>query len=244
MEMRRFVILAAPRSGSNLLCTLLQSHDQVLCHHELFNPGGIFVALPLRNTDFNLGTVSERDAEPHRFLQRVWAESPAASCVGFKMTHRQNESILRAVCADPGIHKIVLRRQARLKTYVSQLLAERSGVWEDYRDVPPQRPLPVTVDYARLTQALAYNDEYYAELDQLIRGPRSDVDYEDLFDHPVQQQLLHDLKLPPQPLFAASRHQNPFPLSILIHNLDDLRRQLQRAPADRSLLEELERAAA
>jgi LPS sulfotransferase NodH len=29
------VILAAPRTGSNLLCTLLNSHPDVLCHHEL-----------------------------------------------------------------------------------------------------------------------------------------------------------------------------------------------------------------
>ena len=36
----RFVILAAPRSGSNLLCTLLNSHPEILCHHEVFNPVG------------------------------------------------------------------------------------------------------------------------------------------------------------------------------------------------------------
>ena len=36
----RFVILAAPRSGSNLLCTLLDSHPEILCHHEVFNPVG------------------------------------------------------------------------------------------------------------------------------------------------------------------------------------------------------------
>ena len=39
---RRFVILAARRSGSNLLCSLLGSHPHVRCHHELFNPNGIF----------------------------------------------------------------------------------------------------------------------------------------------------------------------------------------------------------
>ena len=40
--MRPFVILAAPRTGSNMLCTLLNSHPAITCHHEIFNPRGVF----------------------------------------------------------------------------------------------------------------------------------------------------------------------------------------------------------
>lgn len=53
----RFVILAASRTGSNMLCAILDWHPAVLCHHELFNPTGIYYALPLRDGDFSLGTL-------------------------------------------------------------------------------------------------------------------------------------------------------------------------------------------
>ena len=38
-----------------MLCTLLGSHEDVLCHHELFNPRGVFYALELRDGSFDLG---------------------------------------------------------------------------------------------------------------------------------------------------------------------------------------------
>src|SRR6202051_4647549 len=91
----RFVILAAPRSGSNMLCTMLDSHPSILCHHEIFNPKGIRLALRLRDTDFALGTVAQREQDPRRFLEQVWTTRLGYPCVGFKFTHRQNELIFR-----------------------------------------------------------------------------------------------------------------------------------------------------
>lgn len=238
--MTRFVILAAPRTGSNLLCTLLQSHPDVLCHHEIFNPDGIFTALPLRGTDFSLGGMAERDADPLAFLERVWASGQDYESVGFKMTHRQQPQVFNKVCTDPGIHKIVLKRQAMLKTYVSYLLAERSGIWEDYRDIgtvtPPE---PVTVDYQKLKAAVEFNEQYYADLDAIIRGPRTDVTYEKLFEADTQQRLLNELNLGNHDLQAQSRRQNPQPLNELISNEAWLAKQLSRHPADRRLLKEL-----
>ena len=40
----RFVILAAPRTGSNLLCTLLDAHSRILCHHEILNRAALEAA--------------------------------------------------------------------------------------------------------------------------------------------------------------------------------------------------------
>lgn len=238
--MTRFVILAAPRTGSNLLCTLLQSHPDVLCHHEIFNPDGIFTALPLRATDFNFGSMAERDADPLAFLERVWRNGQDHKSVGFKMTHRQQVHVFNKVCADPDIHKIVLKRRGALKTYVSYLLAERSGIWEDYRDIdavtPPE---PVAVDYKKLKAAIDFNEQYYANLEAIIRGPRTDVTYEKLFNADTQQRLLNELGLSHHALKAGSRRQNPQPLSELIGNRERLAKQLSRNQTDRHLLAEL-----
>ncbi|MCA9265021.1 MAG: sulfotransferase, partial [Planctomycetales bacterium] len=69
--MKRFVILAVPRTGSNLLCTLLNSHPEILCHHEVFNPQGIFLALTQRDRPHSLPSLDERNRDPLRFLDEV-----------------------------------------------------------------------------------------------------------------------------------------------------------------------------
>ena len=94
-------------SGSNVLCTMLDSHPAILCHHEIFNPKGIRLALRLRGTDFSLGTVAQREQDPRRFLDRVWTTRLGYSCLGFKLTHRQNELIFRHLLADPTVAKVV-----------------------------------------------------------------------------------------------------------------------------------------
>ncbi len=238
--MKRFVILAAPRTGSNLLCTLLQSHPDVLCHHEIFNPSDIFVSLPLRDTDFTLGSMADRNANPLHFLQGVWENGLGHQSVGFKMTHQQQVQVFNAVCSDPDIHKIVLKRKARLKTYVSRLLADRSGIWEDYQgqDCLAQ-PQPVEVNYQKLKAAVDFNEHYYTNLDSLICGQRTDVCYENLFDNDTQERLLKELKLCSYPLQSQARQQNPHTPWELIINRESLAQQLKHHPTDRELLLEL-----
>ena len=75
----RFVILAAPRSGSNQLCTLLNSHPEILCHHEVYNPSAIFYALEYRGGSLDLGTIDDRDRRRLNSSRgsgpRTWARS-------------------------------------------------------------------------------------------------------------------------------------------------------------------------
>ena len=108
-EHTRFVILAAPRSGSNLLCTLLNSHQEILCHHEIFNPSGIFYVLDHRDGSLDLGTLEDRDRRPLEFLDRLWRHDLDFPCVGFKMTRGQDERVLEAVLADRQVCKVLLR---------------------------------------------------------------------------------------------------------------------------------------
>lgn len=239
-EPRRFVILAAPRTGSNALCSLLQSHPDVLCHHEIFNPAAAFYALPLRDGEFSLGDLQEREADPLAYMARIWREHLGHRAVGFKMTHRQNKAVFEALCADGGISKIILRRRHRLRTYVSRLLAEQSGVWEAY-GAATERPASnkVSVDYKELLQAVAYNDAYYDELNSRVHGPCAAIEYENMFDADEQSSLLDFLGLRRLPLQTRSRRQNPQPLASLLENAEELARQLQKAPETRALYEEL-----
>jgi hypothetical protein len=227
----RFVIIAARRTGSNLLCTLLGSHRDVLCHHELFNPDGIFYALALRQSGFSLGTLAERTADPLAFLGRAWDKNLGKRCVGFKMTRGQDPKVLDALLADATIRVIVLRRANRIKTFVSELRAEASKRWEVYdpADVDRSRPR-VHVDLRAFESYVAQNEAFYSTLDAaLVRSgsPVLHVTYERLFRDDEQRRMLAFLGLPAGgvALCASSVKQNSCDLRDLIENYDALARE-------------------
>jgi len=243
----RFVILAAPRTGSNMLCTLVGSHPDVLCHHELFNPRGVFYALELRDGAFDLGGIEERDRDPLAFLERVWATDRGHTHVGFKMTHRQNESVLDAVLHDSGVRKIVLRRQNRVRTFVSQRISEELDQWEVYResDLVAERP-KVRVDPAALQASVAENETYYGEVEELLEDtgqPFLRVSYEQLLTGAEHRRVLEFLGLPDaaraaDSLRIRSVRQNAGSLRELITNYAEL----ENALAGTSLAADLEEA--
>ena len=229
----RFVVLAAPRSGSNMLCAMLGSHPSILCHHEIFNPKGIRLALPLRDTDFTLGTVTERERDPLEFLSRIWLNDLGKPCVGFKLTHRQNEPVYRQLLSDNSIAKLILRRQNRLKIYVSRRISESLGEWEVYRheDLARDRPR-INVDVAQLFDDAAFDDAYYAEIHNAIAksNHRSmELAYEDLQAAGVQNQIQQFLGVEPLPhgLQIRSVKQNSDYLPDLIINYDEVKQSLK-----------------
>jgi len=235
----RFVIVAAPRTGSNMLCTLLGSHPDVLCHHELFNPDDVFYALELRDGSFDLGGISERDRDPLAFLERVWSTDLAHSHVGFKMTHRQNEAVLGAVLRDSDIRKIVLRRQNRVRTFVSQRISEETGQWEVYREVDlvSERPR-VHVDVVALRESIAENEAYYDEVERFLEmtgQPFLRVLYERLVAGGERTRLLEFLGLAEPARVGAtlrmrSVRQNPASLRELVTNFGELEDALAGTP--------------
>lgn len=228
----RFVIVAARRTGSNFLCSLLGSHPDVLCHHELFNPSGSFYALGLRDTGFSLGTVEERNADPLAFLERTWQHDLGKRCVGFKMTRGQDPQVIAAVLADARVRVIVLRRANRLKTFVSELRAQLTRRWEvyDVSDIDASCPR-VRVDPAALDAYVATNEAFYGEVDAALArsgSPVLRVTYERLGDADEQRRVLAFLGLRTDgvALNAASVKQNSCDLRDLVENADALARAL------------------
>jgi hypothetical protein len=215
-----------------MLCTLLDSHPRIVCHHEIFNPGGVYQALKFRDGSFSLGTLEERKRDPLAFLRRVWEGCPGYGLVGFKLTHRQEETVYRAVLEDPGVQKIVLVRNNRLATFVSTLVAEATGVWEAYRDadLPRQRPR-VQVELSALRDHIAFNERYYAEIEDSLRRSGQGccrVVYEELFSDECRLRLLRYLGLPAAGpadlagLRVGSVQQNRSPLRDVIANFAEL----------------------
>ena len=218
----RFVILATPRTGSNLLCTLLNSHPDILCHHELFNPRGVFLAIDQRDGPLDLGTMAERDADPVAFLERAWAKDLGRPVVGFKTGLGQEGTAMDAVIEDPAVTKIVLRRRNRVKTFVSELVSLELDQWEVY-DVSDLLARPhVTVDPRRLHENIARNEKFYSDLAARLDGlgqEAVDVDYEDLRRSETQERVLAAVGVrTAAPLRARTVKQNPRDLREIVAN--------------------------
>jgi hypothetical protein len=224
-----------------MLCAWLNSHPDILCHHEIFNPEGIFYALDLRDGAFSLGTTEERDRNPLAFLNRIWQFHRGYSCVGFKLTHRQQETIFRAVLKDPHLKTIILRRKNRIKTYVSWLIAKQIGQWEVYRECDLIRERPkVELDLAALRAHLAYNEDYYAEIDRAMRSSTHrclTTTYEDLFSVAEQRRILSFLGVSPNAVGqrVTSVKQNSKNVKDLVSNFAEIAAALRGTDLEREL---------
>jgi LPS sulfotransferase NodH len=131
-----FCIISVPRSGSNRLHTLLNSHPAVVCHGELFNRKAIYSALrpwPEISTAGKLATLLARNAAPRRFLddhilqsRKAW---PEANAIGFKLFPYHSRRILRYVCTSQTYEVIYLKRNNRVLQYASDRIARRTNAW-------------------------------------------------------------------------------------------------------------------
>lgn len=233
--MTRFAILAAPRTGSNLLCTLLNSHPRVLCHHEVFNPQGVFTAHDYHGDVLNVDSLGQRDDDPLGFLKLVWQTGSDEMAVGFKWTRGQDQRVLRSVLEDADVKKIILRRRNRIKTYVSERIAQETHQWEVYSPQDLMLPRPrIEVDAADLLKHIADNEHFYAELMDALSGPNQPhllLDYETLFQREVQVRTFEFLGVafPETPPVPGSVKQNPNDLRDTIANFAELSSRLSES---------------
>ncbi|MEA2764342.1 MAG: hypothetical protein QOK07_746 [Gemmatimonadaceae bacterium] len=241
-EPTRFVILNAARTGSNYLCAVLNSHPEILCHHEIFNPHVVGVARHLQVSGFQLGTIEERDREPVSFLQRVWQTDMGHRCIGFKLCWRQHEVAFRTVLADAGVRKIVLKRRNRVKTFVSLLRARQTGEWVLYDDdATESQNVRIHVDYPDLLSNIEFNEQYYAEIESALSQTAQTsltLFYEDFLAEPTLVRGLEFLgvsPLDPASLQGCTRKLAPRSLRDVVSNFEELSSALQGSPLEDEL---------
>jgi LPS sulfotransferase NodH len=130
----RFIVLSGPRTGSNLLQQILNSHPDVMCFRELFNlQAHIDYEMPAYDgTDAADLALRAADA-PALLGKRIFMEQPASvRAVGFKFHYNHvwsYDRILDALAADTSLRIVHLRRRNILRMLVSLRLAQRTGEW-------------------------------------------------------------------------------------------------------------------
>jgi LPS sulfotransferase NodH len=225
-EAVRFVIFAAPRTGSNLLCSLLNAHPDILCHRGLFNPDGIHWADERCARAGLVGGIEDRDRDPRSFLEAVWSCGRDAGAVGFKMNRGENVEAADALLRDLDVRKILLRRRNRLRTYISEEIARLTGVWESF-DEPVEADLPsIRVEPDDLARHSGLNAAYYAEFEAVLRSTGQtwlETDYEALAESEEMARILAFLGVQAGPALPAEcRKRGPSDLGEVVANLDEL----------------------
>jgi LPS sulfotransferase NodH len=183
---RRFTLLGAERTGSNLLMGMLGAHPQVVAANELFNRREIadgVVAWPARLGSDQAALAAERARSPAALLARLADESAAvgATLCGFKLMYGHalaDERIVEAIASDPRHAVVHLRRRDRLQRWRSHVHALWSDRWfggerEDERRVE----LPVVETASDFVVNEALEARYRAAFAGL---PMVELDYEDL----------------------------------------------------------------
>ena len=241
MAAHRFAIMCVRRTGSNHLCGLLNSHPQVLCHAELFNPTRAYFARGCYDGRMaDLEDVSRRDADPLGFLEQIWARDFGHAAVGFKLLDSQEPRLTAPLLQDPRITVIVLERRNRMRAYVSWLRANLIGrcAHRNYDGLKVEvRPKPL------ITFVNFYNRYYDAVRGHLRKHnqPWVDVFYEDLAADPRASvaPIFEALGLQPElaPLIGYNRRQSHDRLEDIISNYRQIAYMLQDTPLAADLRE-------
>lgn len=228
--MQPFVVLSTPRTGSTLLCLLLDSHPEIVCHGEIFNKAFIDLAPSLAgNAHFRTEGLHLRDEKPYATLEMAYAvgRKAGARATGFKMQPGQNDAIFMAVLRDRRIRKIVLARRNLLKCYTSHLIAVETHYWTTFTDrTGSPRTAQVIVNPVAF-RGYALNVRH---IHHVIRGfvdrerqPALFLDYEDLLGESVQREVLAFLGAEPDVALTASvRPHNPPSIRDRVANYDEL----------------------
>lgn len=230
----RFVIFAAPRTGSNLLCGLLNAHPDILCHHGVFNPDGIHYARDCRDCMSDLLDGVSRNSDPLRFLDHIWTAAAGQQAVGFKMNRGENGVAVDALLRDLDVRKVLLKRRNRVRAYVSETIAKITGLWESYGD-PDGASIPaIRLDPVELRRHVAVNAHFYAALESVLSATGQawlETEYESLADGSEMTRILSYLGVSDGTVLSApSFKRGPADLRRVVANLAELEWALRGSP--------------
>jgi hypothetical protein len=188
--------------------------------------------LSVRDGGLDLGSLELQRSEPLELLRRAWAQSLGHTLVGFKLNVGQSKQAFEAVLDEPDIAKILVSRRNRIRAFLSEQIAERTGVWESYsHSRKAGDPGPLKIDRFALEAHATRNADYLKGLNDRLSGSGQrafHVAYEDIHLEKTHQGLLEFLGVDSTiSLKGQTRQMNPGHLRDRIANYDELKNALR-----------------
>lgn len=162
----KFVIITTERTGSNYLCRLLDNHPQITCHLELYHPRRIFWSSKTEEGD---EVIKARNDDPIGFLEKIYQYPvpPETKSIGFKLFIQHNKQALNNLLQDPGVKKIVLRRDNMLAKYSSKIIANQTKTWSTKKSDDEQAK--IEWDEQGFLDYQAKMDKFYSNVFDTLR---------------------------------------------------------------------------
>ena len=205
----KFVIVTRSRTGSNFLISLLNSHPNIEANGEVFN------LLKGRN------------------CKKVWNElfskkPKVIKHVGFKIFYYHpndcdDKKVWDLLESDRSIKIIHLRRENKLRTHVSRLIAGKSDVWKSYNNEISAKDKGVEVNTEKLLNDFYTSEFFEVETRKKFSDhPFLEITYESLVKDQTltHQKILQFLEVSCLSLGSSLRKQNSESLRYLIKNYE------------------------
>ncbi len=148
-----FIVLAAMRTGSNLLEANLNALEGVTCHGEAFNPH--FIGR-LKSESLLDITLEDRDNDPLRLVQAI--KFAPGELNGFRFFEGHDPRVLEPALSDPRCAKIILTRNP-LDSYVSLKIARETKQWQ-LKNIKRRREAQVEFDAQEFEKYLDQQQEF------------------------------------------------------------------------------------
>ncbi|WP_422050601.1 sulfotransferase [Shimia sp.] len=223
---KKYAILSAGRSGSNLLVSLIKSIPKTRQHGEIIGEYQLQSAAVRRRIT---------GAGAQSYLERRLSRMSNEDIVGVKLLYRHLESdygekfgisdtsgVLPYLRAAEDIRLIHLRRKDKLAVLISTRLAYESGEWVggSYGD----RTLELPVDWVR--DRFEWLESWETRIAEAFPPSRLlQMTYEDLVaqKEAEMQRLCAFLDVPPAPFHSKMSKQNKRPKSEVVKNFAELK---------------------
>lgn len=221
-----FIILAAMRTGSNLLEANLNAIEGVTCHGEAFNPHFI----GRLKSDALLGvSLEERDHDPSFLLEAI-RQAPG-ELNGFRFFQGHDPRVLEPALSDPRCAKIILTRNP-LDSFISLKIARETKQWQ-LKNIKRRREARVEFDAEAFMKYLNRQHEFHLLLSQRLQQSGQTpfyIAYEDLNQLPILNGLAAWLGVSGRlsAIDETLKPQNPEPALSKVTNPDEMEQALSQ----------------
>lgn len=239
---QKFIVLSHPRTGSNYVIDLLGSHPSIVTYGELFSPGFLLGSLKpaiVKRWPFIYHAYTYiRERFPLVILKHVVFRHyrKKVSAVGFKIFYEhahtgKSKAVWPFLRETEGLKIIHLKRRNILRSYVSYLIANRTGEFIRFSTNAPPRAVRVKVNIKRCRARFSKIERDRAKFEKYFSGHDIlTVWYEDLCARPQQQlrKIQSFLGVSAAPLYSTVVKQNTGPLWEIVSNYRELRKAFAR----------------
>jgi LPS sulfotransferase NodH len=225
IDMNRLFILAEPRSGSSWLMETLRSHPDITMLPELYNDVQYSEVLGFK------GLEEDRFAECIHYLEAFFVDTTRYTGCKILLNHLElisSEFPEYFMQHYRDAHFIFLCRRNLLHAHISLRIAHSCGIWHSKQNDPVKKRT-VRIDpadlYAKIEKSV-HRRASYVQLLENVQAKYFALTYEDLFAGPVRavSSLLRFLDISDTRItFSTEKKGNPFALSTVIENFDEVK---------------------